>query len=156
MKSAKHLAFLHNARLLQTELGITPLLYGSLGLECRAGIPFNADDVDMLIPECWLTDKWPMLKALLEQNGYVLTDEHEHDFLKDGIHYAYARLEELAPFAGILPEDIETIRHQDVSFLLLSLAQYRKVYTASAKDGYRIHTRGKKDNEKIALIDRLL
>lgn len=33
-----------------------------------------------------------------------------------------------------------------------SLGQYLKVYTASAKDGYRVNVRNKKDLDKIAFI----
>ena len=38
----------------------------------------------------------------------------------------------------------------------MSLQQYLKVYTQSSKDGYRINTRGKKDNDKINFIENLL
>ena len=38
----------------------------------------------------------------------------------------------------------------------MTLAQYLQVYRASAKDGYRVEVRGKKDGEKIALIEKLL
>ena len=41
-------------------------------------------------------------------------------------------------------------------YRLLSVKQYLAVYKASAKDGYRVNTRGKKDAEKIALLEKLV
>ena len=50
--------FLHIAKLLNTKLNITPLLYGSLGLEKCLDINLNADDIDVLIPQIYLNEKW--------------------------------------------------------------------------------------------------
>ncbi|MBE6569086.1 MAG: phosphoribosylanthranilate isomerase [Ruminococcaceae bacterium] len=149
-------SFLHNARLLTTTFGIIPLLYGSLGLEYRTEEPLQADDIDILIPETFLTDRWPEFISILTQNGYTLTDEHEHTFEKDGLHYSYASLEELETFAGISADAIPMLREDGIIFRLLTLEQYLAVYTVSVKDGYRIDVRGKKDAEKIALIRKKL
>ncbi|MBQ5887293.1 MAG: hypothetical protein IIW82_06560, partial [Clostridia bacterium] len=51
--------FLQNARLLSDTLGIVPLLYGSLGLEYLSGDDLAADDIDILIPKTFITDRWP-------------------------------------------------------------------------------------------------
>jgi len=154
--SPKHLAFFENARLLQSELGIVPLMYGSLGLEYLTGQNLCADDVDILIPRRFLQKQWPQFKALMTSDGYTLTDEHEHAFEKEGIEYAYAQLEELEDFAGISPTELLPCKQADTSFLLLTLEQYLKVYTASAEDGYRANVKNKQDGEKIRLIEALL
>lgn len=154
--SPKHLAFFENARLLQSELGIVPLMYGSLGLEYLTGKDMAADDIDMLIPRRFLTKEWSVLQTLLEGCGYVLTDLNEHTFEKDGISFAYAQLEELEDFAGISPAELLSCKQADTSFLLLTLEQYLKVYTASAEDGYRANVKNKQDSEKIRLIEALL
>ena len=156
MKNEQKLAaFFANARLLN-EHGITPLLYGSLGLEYLTGKEMDADDIDMLIPRRFLTKEWPAFQALLEGHGYVLTDLNEHTFEKDGISFAYAQLEELEDFAGISPAELLPCKQADTSFLLLTLEQYLKVYTASAEDGYRANVKNKQDGEKIRLIEALL
>jgi len=149
-------AFLENAQLLQALFEVTPLLYGSLGLEYLTGDDLNAEDIDILIPKTHLQEGWAEFRELLEEDGYVLVDEHEHTFEKDGIQYSYAQIEELEPFAGIPMAEIETTEKDGVPFQLLSLEQYLQVYTASSKDGYRVHTRNKKDAEKIALIEEWL
>ena len=131
-------------------------MYGSLGLEYLTKQDLNSDDVDILIPKQFVTSRFGELKAFLEQKGYTLIDEREHTFLKDGLCYSYAQIEELEAFAHIAMSEIKTERVGRISFKMLSLEQYLKVYTASEKDGYRINTRGKKDAEKIAFIKNLL
>lgn len=148
--------FLKNAEFLREILKIEPLLYGSLGLEYLTGENLKADDIDILIPQVFLLEKWDSFKCLLEDNGYILIDEHEHTFEKDNVHYSYASIEELKDFADISVEDIRTVTEGNISFKLLTLQQYLKVYTASSKDGYRKNVKNKKDSEKIGLINKHL
>lgn len=145
-------AFFENARLLQEEMQIVPLLYGSLGLEYLTKENLGADDIDILISEIYLSEQWAVFHAMLERNGYQLIDAHEHTFEKNGIHLSYARLEELESFAGIRISDIPTLEADSIQFRLLTLEQYLKVYTASSKDGYRMNVKEKKDQEKIDFI----
>ena len=152
----KTAAFFENARLLHTAFSIAPLMYGSLGLQYLTRASLDADDIDILIPEELLTQRWAELKVLLETHGYALINEHEHEFVKDGLHYAYARIEELKSFASIRLPDIPRRSYEGIPFLLLTLEQYLRVYTASSRDGYRITARNKKDHDKIRLIESLL
>jgi len=156
MSTNKFNLFLENARLLSEKLGIVPLLYGSLGLEYLTGDGLGADDIDILVPRVFITDRWNEFKALLEAQGYVLVDEHEHTFVHDSVAYSYADIEDLEPFAGINTEDIEMHEADGVRFLLLSLEQYLAVYKQSSKDGYRVNVRQKKDADKIRFIESKL
>ena len=149
----KKTMFLKNAKLLNDEFGIVPLMYGSLGLEYITNENLNADDIDILIPQAFIHEKWDEFKRILINHGYVLVDEHEHTFQINGFHCSYASLEELESFAGINLMEISEQNQDDVQFKVLSLEQYLNVYTASAKDGYRINVRQKKDNEKISFIN---
>ena len=156
MSTNKFNLFLENARLLSDKFGIVPLLYGSLGLEYLTGDDLGADDIDILVPRVFITERWHEFKALLEARGYVLTDAHEHTFVRDGVAYSYADIEDLESFAGINTEDIEMYEADGVSFLLLSLEQYLAVYRQSSKDGYRVNVRQKKDADKIRFIESKL
>ena len=156
MSTNKINLFLENARLLSDNLGIVPLLYGSLGLEYLTGDALDADDIDILVPRVFITDRWQEFKAVLEEHGYVLVDEHEHTFVRDGVAYSYADIEDLESFAGINTEDIEMHEADGVRFLLLSLGQYLDVYKQSSKDGYRVNVRQKKDADKIRFIESKL
>ena len=152
----KKQAFFNNTKLLSDKLGVIPLMYGSLGLEYLTGENLKADDVDILIPKTFLAERWPEFKTILENDGYTLIDEHEHEFEKDGVHYSYAQMEELESFADISLSEVATVGKEGSNFKLLSLPQYLKVYTASSKDGYRVNVREKKDFDKIAFIQKKL
>ena len=156
MSTNKFNLFLENARFLSDKFDIVSLLYGSLGLEYLTGDALNADDIDILVPRVFVTDRWHEFKALLEAQGYVLADEHEHTFVRDGVAYSYADIEDLEAFAGINTEDIEMHEADGVRFLLLSLEQYLAVYKQSSKDGYRVNVRQKKDADKIRFIESKL
>ena len=156
MSTNKFNLFFENAQILSDKLDIVPLLYGSLGLEYLTGDALGADDIDILIPRGFITERWHEFKVLLETHGYVLADEHEHTFARDGVAYSYADIEDLESFAGINTEDIELHETDGVRFLLLSLEQYLAVYKQSSKDGYRVNVRQKKDADKIRFIESKL
>ena len=156
MSTSKFNLFLENTRLLSDKFGIVPLLYGSLGLEYLTGDDLGADDIDILVSRVFITDRWQEFKAVLEEHGYVLVDEHEHTFVRDGVAYSYADIEDLESFAGIRMKDIEMREADGVRFLLLSLEQYLAVYQKSSKDGYRVNVRQKKDVDKIRFIESKL
>ena len=148
--------FFENANLLFDRFEIVPLMYGSLGLEYITNEDLNADDIDILIPEVFIHEGWNEFKSFLTSEGYALLDEREHTFEKNGISYSYASIEELQAFAGITLSDIERRCNNGIPFRVLSLEQYLKVYRTSSKDGYRINVREKKDNDKIAFIEKQL
>ena len=156
MSTNKFNLFIENARLLSDKFNIVPLLYGSLGLEYLTGDALGSDDIDILVLCVFITDRWQEFKAVLEEHRYVLTDEHEHTFVRDGVAYSYADIEDLESFAGIRAEDIETREVNGVRFLFLSLEQYLSVYKQSSKDGYRVNIRQKKDADKIKFIESKL
>ena len=153
MNTNKFNLFLENTRFLSDKFSMVPLLYGSLGLEYLTDDDLSADDIDILVPRVFITERWHEFKVLLEAQGYVLADEHEHTFVCDGVSYSYADIEDLESFAGINTEDIEMYEADGVSFLLLSLEQYLLVYQKSSKDGYRVSVRQKKDTDKIKFIN---
>lgn len=148
--------FFENAKLLFEKYGVLLLMYGSLGLEYITDENLNADDIDILIPEVFVTKRWDEFKNTMEEVGYVLVDEHEHTFQKNDISLSYASIEELEPFAKINLSEITEHCENGVSFKLLSLEQYLQVYHASAKDGYRVNVREKKDYDKITFIEKHL
>ena len=156
MSTNKFNLFLVTARLLLDKFDIVPLLYGSLGLEYLTDDALSVDDIDILVPRVFIAERWNEFKVLLEAQGYVLVDEHEHTFVRDGVAYSYADIEDLAPFAGINTEAIEMHKVDGVRFLLLSLEQYLAVYQKSSKDGYRVNVRQKKDADKIRFIESKL
>ena len=92
----------------QTRRGVTPLLYGSLGLWRRTGEAISADDIDVLLPETWLFEQWSSFQTLLQAEDWRLIDAHEHTFEKRGVYCSFAALEELETFAGVPIPEIKT------------------------------------------------
>ena len=152
----KHEAFLHIAGLLNANLQIIPLLFGSLGLKKRLHMDLHADDIDILLPGSFLTVGWDKLVSLMAADGYTLFDAEEHAFKKAGLCAAFADIEGLTPFAGIDLQQIPLLTENGVRYYLLTLADYLKVYEASAKDGYRKNIKHKQDQQKIDLIKKAL
>lgn len=137
-------------------INIVPLLYGSLGLEQRLHTNLNADDIDVLIPEIYLSEEWYKIAEIMVKKGYMLYDADEHAFVKNGISIAFASIESLAPFAGIDLKKIPVIKENGIKYKLLDLHDYLKIFTASSKDGYRKNKKNKNDKEKIDLINKAL
>ena len=81
MNEEKWKLFLEVARTLNCR-GATPLLYGSLGLWHRTGEAIFADDIDVLLPETWLSEQWSAFQTLLQAEDWRLIDAHEHTFEK--------------------------------------------------------------------------
>ena len=144
--------FIHIAMFLNERLDIVPLLFGSLGLEKRLNRNLNVDDIDVLIPEIFLSGRWSCICALMNDDGYTLYDLHEHAFEKSGLSVAFGAIESLTAFANIDISQIPVIDESGIRYKLLSLDDYLKVYTASSKDGYRKNVKEKNDAEKIELI----
>ncbi len=148
--------FIEVAKQLNEKLDIEPLLFGSLGLEQRLGTDLNADDIDVLIPEIFLCDRWESVYKIMSESGWRLYDFHEHAFEKNGISIAFAAIESLVSFAGVDIKNIPIIEENGVRYKLLDLRDYLSVYTASLKDSYRKNVKNKNDMQKIDLINQAL
>lgn len=152
----KYSEFLSVAARINEELQVSPLLFGSLGLEQRLHVSLNSDDIDVLLPERFLNGDWQQMITIMKNLGYMLQDEEEHEFVKGELRIAFASIENLEPFAGVDIKGIPLIRENGTSYYLLDLPDYLRVYEASSKDGYRKNVKNKQDQEKINLILKAL
>lgn len=140
------------------DIGITPTLMGSLGLSYISNIDWNPKDIDIHVngdprgwngtPENRIYD-FDKIKNAMKEIGYELYDEHEHEFVKNGVHIQYGAIDSLYDFCKIRENDIELINLDKIRFRLPSLKQYLDIYTASSKDSYRNDKNNNKDFEKI-------
>ncbi len=138
--------------------GITPVLYGSLGLY-QIIEPLNpVDDIDYLIPETYLKDRWLDFKGYLESMGFRMDDEHEHEFSHKEIEgwIAFGSLEESKQHSGLTIEKLTPVDKQGARFYVLDASQYLRAYEASLKDNYRKERKGDADNQKIAALKKYL
>lgn len=147
--------FLYIGKALNKNLGITPVLYGSLGLEVVTGINFNPQDIDILVPISYIEEKWPLLKEMMEKQSYELTDLHEHKFEKNGFEIGFAYEEDLPHFAGVAYNLLEMKVEAEARFKVLSVKDFLAVYRKSSKDSYRKTKNNNKDLKKIAILECL-
>jgi hypothetical protein len=136
---------------------INPILYGSQGVSLYLGAFKKFNDIDLLVGDDWINSKWPNLINIMSRKGFKLIDEHEHEFRNVDTTVNFAS-EAILTRDGIT-ESIEEIivikKINDLELRTLTLQAFRRAYDYSAKDGYRNQKRGKKDQETIALIDRM-
>ncbi|SDJ15783.1 phosphoribosylanthranilate isomerase [Salimicrobium halophilum] len=163
MNNPKFNVFLHITRELN-EIGIVPLLMGSVGLEVVTGKSWNAQDLDIHVPgdeRGWEIPpesnihNWNDIVSMMNAMEYTLIDLHEHEFKKQGLSVEFGIIDTLPGFAGVLLEDLEMLQEGEVNYYLLNQAQYLKVYEASAEDSYRADNNNNKDLRKIDFLKRM-
>lgn len=143
------------------DIGIIPLLMGSVGLEVVTVKSWNAVDLDIHVPgdeRGWEVPpetsihNWNEIVKIMNSMEYTLIDLHEHEFSKDGLSVEFGIIDTLPDFAGIRVEDLEMHRKEDVKYYLLNPEQYLRVYEASSKDSYRADQNNHKDIGKIEYL----
>lgn len=157
-------AFLEIAKELN-QMGITPLLMVSLGLELRTNRFWGARDIDIHVPSDprgWEAPdegriyQFEQLNVIMEKLGFTLIDRHEHAFQKGELSVEFGGIHSLPSFAGVELDDLEEIVDQGVHYLLPNLEQFLNIYLASSKDSYRAENNNNKDFAKIDYLRNLL
>lgn len=148
--------FIEIAKTLNTDLDITPVLYGSLGLEKVTGVEFSPQDIDILVPLIFLEEKWTILKSLIEHLGYELIDLHEHEFKKDKVKIGISYYEDLNNFADVDYNNLKKNEENGATYCTLSISEYLKVYNRSLLDGYRRTKNNNKDQSKLDILKEIL
>lgn len=148
--------FLTIAKLLNQQLEIVPVLYGSLGLEKVTKLNFSPQDIDILIPLSFLEEKWQLLQDVMDQLGYTMVNFQEHEFLKNDIKIGFAFTEDLLAFADVDYKNLKVIDDNGSRYYLLTISDYIKVYTRSLQDGYRRNKNNNKDLNKIEILNEIV
>lgn len=147
------------------DIGITPVLMGSLGLEYISKVDWNAKDIDIHVngdPRGWNAPddlriyNFGKILEVMSELGYELIDIHEHEFIKEGIRVQYGTIDSLYDFAKVHEKDIEIFNEDNIKFRVPNLNQFLDIYTASSKDSYRADKNNNKDFEKIDWIKNKL
>lgn len=130
------------------ELKTKPIIYGSFGVSVYLGNFKDFEDIDILIEDEFINDKWQEFKKLFESKGFSLINEKEHEFEFKGKKVGFASRDILIR-DKIINDYSELIQYKNKDALTLTPEDFLKAYKFSVKDGYRINTRGKKDSETI-------
>jgi len=132
-------------------LNIKPVIYGSFGVSYYLGDFKNFEDVDILIEDEFVNNRWGEFRKLFELNGFNLINEKEHEFEFAGKKVGLASKKILIR-DKIISDYSELIQYENKDAFTLTPGDFLKAYKFSIKDGYRINTRGKKDED---IINRL-
>jgi len=152
----KYKEFLRIAKHLNSKLNIIPVLYGSLGLAKIIQKDLGSKDIDILVPQKYITTDWDKLIKTLSEINYQLIDDREHEFIRSNYKIGVAFEEDLFSFAGIDHNKLRIVSDNSVNFKVLNINQYLKIYNRSKNDSYRSQKNNKKDLEKIKLIDNYI
>lgn len=152
----KLIIFYEVARVLN-KTNIIPILYGSLGLyKAINKLERKVNDIDVLIQDEFTGKKWSKLREIMEQLDFILEDEHEHEFERNGELVAFGKASDLVKLARVYPKDAEVTEENGAKFRKLSPEQYLVCYKFMLRDNYRQEKRGNADKEKIKLIEDYL
>lgn len=152
----KFLIFLEVTRLLNKH-EIIPVLFGSLGLyRAIDEQERKVNDVDFLVSDELLHGKWVQLLEIVSGLGFVLKDEREHEFVRNGEIIAFGRASELVKIARVDFEGLKATDEDGAKFKELSPEQYLNCYKFMLRDSYRQEKRDSADKEKIVLIEKYL
>ncbi len=113
---------------------IFPILYGSLGVSRLIKIN-GVNDIDIIVPDEWLTDKFAEFKEIMEGIGYKQDSQYPHEFnkTKEKRHIGFEPKSKLKKDMGVNPKNIQTTKIDEAKFGELSAKDYLKVYGKTVK-----------------------
>lgn len=133
-------------------LNIKPVIYGSFGVATYLGDFKDFEDIDILIEDEFINEKWGEFRKLFELNGFNLINEKEHEFEFEGKKVGFASRDILIR-DQIIFDYSELVQYKNLDAFTLTPQGFLKAYKFSVKDGYRINTRGKKDGDIIEKLE---
>jgi len=148
--------FLEVARKVNDFFNVIPILYGSLGLYKIIGEYSECSDIDILIPDEFVNERWNELIDLMEKMGFKLKDEHEHEFIRGSEIVAFAKQDNLIKRIELDPNKLIVSNINNIKFKELLIKNYLSVYRLMLRDDYRQKKRKKADQEKIDLIEKYI
>jgi len=148
--------FLEVARKLNDFFNVIPILYGSLGLYKIIGEYSECSDIDILIPDEFVNERWDELIDLMEKMGFKLKDEHEHEFIRGSEIVAFAKQDDLIKRIELDPNKLTVSNINNIKFKELLIKNYLSEYRLMLRDDYRQKKRKKADQEKIDLIEKYI
>ena len=134
------------------KLNIKPIIYGSFGVANYLGDFKDFEDIDILIEDEFINERWEEFRKLFEAREFSLINEKEHEFEFNGKKVGFASKNILIR-DKIINDFSELIQYKNTNALTLTPEDFLKTYKFSVKDGYRINTRGKKDKDIIKKLE---
>lgn len=148
----KYDLFLVLAKGVNEHFQISPVLFGSVGLYLQLHTEKEVDDLDLLLPQTFMDERWEELKKFMLDQGFQLVSEEKHGF-SNGQHLVeFSTDEEIFRLTGVPAEALKHEHEYGADFRVLSLRQYLALYQALSEDEKRTKQKSLQDQEKIRLI----
>lgn len=114
--------------------GIFPILYGSLGVARLIKVN-DVEDIDIIVPDVWLTDKFAKFKKIMKGIGFEQDNDYPHEFnrhKKEG-HIGFELKGSLKKDLGVIPKIIKSTEINGIKFGELSAKDYLTIYNKTIK-----------------------
>jgi len=148
--------FLEVAKNLNNFLNVTPILYGSLGLYKIIGEHGKCEDIDILIPNEFVNERWSELIDVMEKMGFKLGNEHKHEFICGSGTIAFLEQNDLIRRINLYPNSLMVHSINNIKFKELSAENYLSAYKFMVQDEHREKEKKKSDQEKADLIEKFI
>ncbi len=125
-KDQKFAVFIKVAKQLN-KYDITPTIYGSLGLYHLIGQLDEINDIDIIIPNKNLVDKFDELEKIMKGIGYKRDPYYKHEFTKGNDRVGFEPESDLTKIA-INPDSLQISEVNGSKFKELSPKDYLIVY----------------------------
>ncbi|MDO8507366.1 MAG: hypothetical protein Q7S53_02255 [bacterium] len=130
---------------------IVPTLYGSLGLYRVLDQTGEVNDIDIIIPAIYLSDKWDELIEIMAEAGYKQDSTFPHEFVNGGTRVGFESDADL--YADINPENFNITQVDNVEFKELKAEEYLASYRKTVEVW---EEKIEKYKEKIKTLEDLL
>lgn len=138
------------------KIGITPIIYGSLGLYLIVGEHGKIGDIDIIISDTEFKTKWKKIIKEFESHGYFIDIDHIYEFIGKKPYIGFSSVSEIIKM--IKSFKTETINNGSIKYKQLSVEAYLKLYKKGMENKHRfakIHKR-RSDLKKIKLCENYL
>lgn len=133
------------------KLGITPIVYGSLGLYFLIGRKIQINDIDLLVEENDFR-QWDEIKKIVLDLDYQIDPDHDQEFKGKNCFLSILLVADIKKLIGKNKFNLKKTVLKNAVFYNFSLFEHIKIYQNGLKNIWRCRKKEKDDKEKIQLI----
>jgi len=156
INKAKFETFLGIAKNLNNFLDVIPIVYGSLGLYRIIGERGECEDIDILIPNEFVNERWSELVDVMAKMGLELENEHKREFISDSGTISFLEQNDLIRRINLYPDTLIAHSINDIKFKELSAENYLAAYKFIVQDGHLREEKKKSYQKKVDMIEEYI
>lgn len=114
-------------KILNEDFNVIPIVYGSYCLELVMKESFNANDVDMLVPNEFFSQRYGLINKFT-LNGFEYIEKEVICFVRNNIEVELAKKDDWLNYAKTRDEDLILVEEDGLKYYLLNLESLSKLY----------------------------